>query len=611
MVRTGLSVDSDVAVTASWKRCERQYGLMRDATSPIMRIQSSEIRSRLEETTERIGGRHGIFRHLSGIAARTGQCLVLTDTNGILVRLAAKSVTDNNEGWHGITLGSRWEERIAGTNGVSMAMQEGKAFTVRGQDHFYSRLGHFACTAVPLLDADNQAVGFLNLAMIDNDYPADYLFARQLLQNAADRIQRMLFERHFSDSMLVSLSPRKPTELLERNELVAVDEAGIIRGTTSRLHQFVGMDTPDHLKGQAFEAVFGVDAAGFEKIPERILSLSTSTGRSVNAKTHVPGKALNRAARPRPRITHRFSSLRDIAIGSYAMAELCKKAKAYFDQGMPMLVEGETGTGKSHLISALHHADRGEIDNLITVDCATLNEDSGARKQVARLLEQVRILATIHEGDGRKPTLVFDNVDELPDFAQVALRALLNDLETECAPGGENHMPAMVATCQHSLADAMRSGAFRDDLYYLLASAHVALPPLRSRERPDALAQSLAARVAGNRVTFTKEALEAIASHPWPGNVRELRNVLERALLAGNGDRISLLDLDLAIEPPHRASSLPPMKRKKADRYDERTMLLDALVGAGWNVTRAARVLGIGRATIHRKMKLHAIARPH
>ena len=223
MTHTGASTDFDGVVTASWRRCEHQYGLLRNATKPIMRIRSSEIGLRLEDTTERIGGRLGIFRRLSDFAAKTGQCLVLTDANGILVRLAAKSGVDDQEGWHGIALGSRWDEKIAGTNGVSMAMQEGSAFTVRGKDHFYSRLKHFACTAVPLVDAENEVVGFLNLAMIDREHQSDYLLAQQVLENAANRIQRILFEKHFGDSMIVSISPKNPSDLLKPNELVAID----------------------------------------------------------------------------------------------------------------------------------------------------------------------------------------------------------------------------------------------------------------------------------------------------------------------------------------------------------------------------------------------------
>ena len=104
-------------------------------------------------------------------------------------------------------------------------------------------------------------------------------------------------------------------------------------------------------------------------------------------------------------------------------------------------------------------------------------------------------------------------------------------------------------------------------------------------------------------------------SYDWPGNVRQLRSVLKQALIEGDGSRISLLDLSstpiLKMQSsPARLETFQPQGSKSGVTYDERIMLLDALQGAHWNVSQAARKLEIGRATIHRKMKRYGIKRP-
>ncbi|MEL7167465.1 MAG: hypothetical protein AAGL96_18535, partial [Pseudomonadota bacterium] len=221
------------AILSSWARCERQYNLKRDTASPILRLQSSEVAPRLEAMIERTGGRHGIFRKLASIAAEAGHCLVITDNDGILIRLESK---EDEADWNGIALGSVWDERIAGTNGVSMALAEGREFTVRGNDHYYSQLQPFACTAAPLRNSANEIIGVANLSSIDRGNPADIHFAQQLLGAAANRLQHALFERDFRDQAIVSIVVPSRRELVKGAELVAVDERGIIQGATSEAH---------------------------------------------------------------------------------------------------------------------------------------------------------------------------------------------------------------------------------------------------------------------------------------------------------------------------------------------------------------------------------------
>ncbi|MDO6731457.1 helix-turn-helix domain-containing protein [Marinovum sp. 2_MG-2023] len=605
----------EAAVGASWERCERTYKLVRDAARPILRMQSAEVAPRLEEMVERTGGRNGIFRQLAGIAAETGACMVLTDTNGVLLRLEGpdngRAVFEKN----GIAYGSCWDERIAGTNGISMALSEGKAFTVRGKDHYFSLLHPFSCTAVPLFDAENQLIGVVNFSMLDRGNTADYLFARQLLGTAAGRIQHLLFERKFKDSLILSVSPRAERDLLQSTELVAVNDDGIILGATAHAHVIAGAETANRLRGKTFEAMFGADAAALDRVPERVMSVRMDHGSTVDIaarKSHTSRKPqrarppVQQTEAPRPQRRRLSPSLKQLSLGSDVMATMAARAQACFRRSLPFLIEGPSGTGKSGLIAALFQDEDLAASNIMTVDCASLDDTPDDRVYFQTLVDQARVAGAFACDMLGPVSIVLENIDEMPGFAQAGLRSVLDEFDPAPTSGD---MPRIIATSRKSLIDAVEQGRFRDDLYYLLARTVIALPPLKAREQIAHLAQALATSLSGKDVVITPEAAETLRMHHWPGNVRELRNVLQQALIEGDGRRISRTDLqaiaqNVPIQVGPRADLLPNA------RYDERAMIADALSGARWNVTQAARNLGIGRATIHRKMKQYGIMRP-
>lgn len=615
---TGISPRPQVeaAVGASWERCERKYKLARDTARPILRMQSTEVAPRLEEMIERTGGRNGIFRQLSGIAAETGACMVLTDTDGVLLRLEGpengRTIFEQN----GIAFGSCWDERVAGTNGVSMALSEGKAFTVRGQDHYFSLLQPFSCTAVPLFDAENRIIGAVNFSMLDRGNKADYLFARQLLGTAADRVQRLLFERQFKDAQILGVAPHAGRDLLQNNELVAVNEDGIILGSTARAHLLAEADTPAQLKGKAFETVFGADAAILDRVPERVVSIRRDGGAkiAVSARNTASGDGASPEWRPadaatasKPLRRRLPMSLRRLSQGSDQMATMCARAQACFRRGLPFVIEGRSGTGKSSLVAALVEGERLNALQLMTVDCASLDDTPHDRAYFQTLVDQARVAGALSMDMLGPVTLVFENINEMPDFAQAGLRSVLEEFDPAPISDG---VPRIIATSRRSLIDAVEQGTFRDDLYFLLARTVVSLPPLATRERLDRLAIDLAATLSGVDAEITPEAIAMLRAHDWPGNIRELRNVLQQALIVGDGRRISGVDLNGAIQSVAQPQSATPCARVSHKGYDEQTMISDALAGARWNVSQAARALGMGRATIHRKMKQHGITRP-
>ncbi len=294
---------------------------------------------------------------------------------------------------------------------------------------------------------------------------------------------------------------------------------------------------------------------------------------------------------------------------------------------IPVLVLGETGTGKELIARDLHAQSPRRAGPFKIVNCAALPENlvesvlfghekgafTGADRTKTGVLQ-----------DARGGTVLFDEIGELPASAQAALlRALDSGRVTPVGSSDEVVLDVRVVAATHrDLAAMVERGAFRLDLLHRLNAFTLHLPPLR--ERPEEIAPLAAAFVArlaghygGGVLGVAPDALEAMERYRWPGNVRELRNVIERALTLATGDWISLADLpDHVARPAHAlaaSGTLPPVPggpvapasvdlRFSLDDHEAR-LIVQALEKTGGHRARAAQLLGIPLRTFERKLQ--------
>jgi DNA-binding NtrC family response regulator len=286
-----------------------------------------------------------------------------------------------------------------------------------------------------------------------------------------------------------------------------------------------------------------------------------------------------------------------------------------------VLVLGESGTGKELVADAIHYGSARAQGPLVKLNCAaipeTLLEDElfgherGAYTGADRRRQGRFELA--HQG-----TLFLDEIGEMPLGLQVKLLRLLQEHTFERLGGSESIQADVRVICatNQDLEARVREGKFREDLYYRINVVPLRVPPLRERGDDMVLMARHFAREAGRRngreiTSLATDALDGIRSHRWPGNVRELRNVIERAVIMGNGTQ--LLAGDLAIGPS-LGSGMPAAQSADGDGEDnllerlmnseiafeefERELLVRALKRTHGNQSRAARMLGMTRRTL-------------
>jgi DNA-binding NtrC family response regulator len=313
-----------------------------------------------------------------------------------------------------------------------------------------------------------------------------------------------------------------------------------------------------------------------------------------------------------------MQALRDL-VRTVAMAE-----PADGTPGAPILVQGETGTGKELVARACHYAGPRAKAPFVEINCAALpaNLIEGelfGHEKGAFTDAQARKIGLIEAADGG--TLFLDEIGELDLSLQAKLLRVLENLRIRRLGALQDRQVNVRIVCatNRDLDQMVETGRFRSDLLYRLRVFTIAVPPLRQRgDDAVLLATRFTAQVAQRYgrppPALSAGAREALRAHPWPGNVRELRNVMERAVLLCHADTLEAADLALVPRPAPsaaRTAELPPAGPAGASlEAVERQHLLQALEQAEWNVTRAARLLDVSRDTLRYRIEKHGLTRP-
>ncbi|MBX3329904.1 MAG: sigma-54-dependent Fis family transcriptional regulator [Nitrospira sp.] len=280
---------------------------------------------------------------------------------------------------------------------------------------------------------------------------------------------------------------------------------------------------------------------------------------------------------------------------------------------MPVLITGETGTGKELTAQAIHERSLRKQGPCVPINCGAIPDTlleselfghergafTGAVQQKKGKLEAA--------ADG---TLFLDEVGDLLPPLQVKLLRFLQEGAFERIGGQQVlHINArVIAATNVDLKAAIGKHLFREDLYYRLDVMHIHLPPLRERGEDTALMAMIFLKRAAAFYRkpirgYTSEAIKAIQFYSWPGNVRELSNKVRRAVVMAEGDDITSRDLDLTYETPQSDDSLASLRA--AHRRIEVELIIKAISLHRGNLTRAARDLEVSRTTLYRKLRAY------
>ncbi|MGZ3218051.1 sigma-54-dependent Fis family transcriptional regulator [Paracoccus sp. T5] len=560
-VLQGQATGRDGVVSDSWRRCVESYGLDPARPSPAHIVTEAELRSHREQSERLIAiarsGLDALFRQVAG----QNYVLLLADAKGVTVDFFGDRRFEDDLRAAGLYLGSDWSEQLAGTCGVGSCIVTGEAITIHQTDHFDLSHTPLSCTAAPIFDSTGQLAAVLDLSLLRSPQPkASQNLAMNLVRASARRVEMANLMGLTRRDWVLRLSASPEFLEVDPEAATALDETGRIIGMTHGAEAALGQGGPSI--GQRLDQVAELSV---DDLPDLMRGRPTED-RVIRLRD---GRALfGHAIAPQTVRLPRGPALRPGGLSSLsgadpAMQALLDRAARLARSTVPLLIYGETGTGKERLARAIHMC-QPDAPPFRLLDCAGLDASALAAQDWAA---------------PTRGTLFVRGVEDLDAEAQAMLLRRLADSKLR-----------VIATTRCDMGTRVRQGLFRSDLFFRIAGAALELPPLRLRQDFDWLLLRLLGAQGGDRLRVTPAARAELRARRWPGNLRELAATLQIAALMAEGRAIDLDDL-----PPPLLDPAPP-----PDPTDE---LRAVLAACGGNMAQAARRMGVNRSTILRRMQ--------
>ncbi len=297
---------------------------------------------------------------------------------------------------------------------------------------------------------------------------------------------------------------------------------------------------------------------------------------------------------------------------SSVMQQLYRLIEKVASSALPVIIYGETGTGKELVGRALHQHGKRASGPFVPLNCGAIAENLIESELFGHERGSFTGAVTQHAGafeQAAEGTLFLDEIGELPIALQPKLLRVLEE-GTFRRVGGNREFEApvrIVAATHRRLPEEIAGGGFREDLYYRLSGLAIELPPLRARREDIPLLVEHFLQGTGEGAVgrhFSPAALERLQEHFWPGNVRELRNVIARSLLLSDSPQLAPADLHFLERVP-----LAKEEEERSLSNAEREVILAKLTETDWNKTETAAQLGIAKSTLFRKLKEYGISK--
>ncbi|MDO9197249.1 sigma-54-dependent Fis family transcriptional regulator [Rhodoferax sp.] len=597
----------------SWGRCA-EAGLPIDFVPEVPVVSSADLHRRRDQA--------GLLRHLalaeieilSQQIAGSNFLLAFGDQDGVILDMFEDHRFATSSSGAGIVAGSHWAEGICGTNGLGTALAAGRAISVNGPEHYLFHFGDISCTASPIRDAWGQVVGVLDAS--------SYFESRQrhteaLVKMATTQIENLLLCHQMRDAVVLAIHPRAEFLGTLSAGLMAFDPSGVLRAVNARAHVLLsGLSVAS---GTGFEELFNApfDATvqflrkgGTANLHDVMGSALVIRAQGAAAVASPPGyftSPSRAAATPKAPVTAGHVSIggQHYLAGDPCVEAALRMVAAAVRLKVPVLIHGETGTGKEQLARHAHEVS-GRKGAFVAVNCGALPAElfeselfghKGGAFTGARREDNPGLLASADGG-----TLLLDELRELPLALQPALLRFLDDQLVRPVGGTRSRkVDVQIVAASHTELEAeVAAGRFRADLMYRLNTVCVVLPPLRERrDFGEAVWHVLNGLAPG--ASITPAAIDLLASHSWPGNFRELRAVLTRALLAR-------VDADAPLDVPELRPHVPARSGASTNgasalHVSATELVLREFERTGHNISLTSRNLAISRTTVYRHLR--------
>ncbi|TQV75762.1 sigma-54-dependent Fis family transcriptional regulator [Denitrobaculum tricleocarpae] len=607
-------------IEASWRRCVLSHGI------EPHKVRQPVILSHVEVTPlrDRFDVLKSIFApeldRLHERLAKLDYVVLLANADGITVDVRCSDEIDKEARDSGLYPGVIWKEDFQGTNGVGTCLATGQPISVVMDDHFAIHNTPLTCTVAPIYSPDQELIAALD---VSTPRPTDHQtqqLVMQIVANAARRIENQLFMAHFqSGHAIVALSQDSRFSDLASATLLAMSSGGRVAAWSpaakTLLDPVIERSTMEYRLQDQVDLFIRTRAEGEEPIvledvtSGRFFARCLSDGETVQRQKSGP----QARAKPRARQEPTSKQISEVIVGADPVMERnFALAARIVDAGLPILVTGETGSGKEVFAKHLHRISARAKGPFVAVNCAAIPETLiegelfGYRPGAFTGAAKSGYRGKVAEANGG--VLFLDEIGDMPLELQTRLLRVLSEMELTPLGGAPIALDLLVISSTHQDLEALvAEGRFREDLFYRIAGANLTIPPLRARRDRRLFITEMfegLCDAAGRDLTLTPEVLHLFETYPWPGNVRELQQILRYAIAVSESETVELTAL-----PARLTAALEPRAASSHKTETERLVIEQTLKRCHGKVSAAAELLGISRSTMHRRMKRLGVKR--
>lgn len=610
-------------IQRSWQRCTGHGLTPRMALNEAV-ASSVELAERLEANARLITYAQPVIEHLHQQIARSSSMVLLADNGGMILRAVGDTDFVGRAASISLAPGAIWSEQCMGTNAVGTALHEQRSVAVFGDQHYLERNQFLTCIATPILAPCGGILGILD---ISSDARVTHLHARALLETTVEMIENRLIETVAEGALVLHIHSAPEMLGTPLEGLAVFSESGVMLSCNRRARSLLGLPAGESSQaGGSFGEFFltpwptlldhaarhGMQPLKIRTNRGRVLAAAANLRTTMRVRSGKPSSVSTVAAKGGGvRTAHAVRTLSELDLGDSAMAEAVRRAQRIAEYDIPLLIQGETGTGKEIFAQAFHCSGLRREGPFVAINCAAIPASlieaelfgyvagayTGARAQGAR--------GKLREAHGG--TLLLDEIGDMPLNLQAVLLRVLETRRVAPLGGGPEEAVdiGLVCASHRPLRELTALGSFRSDLFFRLSGMTVSLPALRERSDFAILVrQMLNEERGGEGVRLSAEALSLLQRHSWPGNMRQLRNTLRLSIALMGGDDDCLRPEHLPQEVLDEVSG--PHSRGAGNlglRAAEMRMVQEAVARHNGNISAAARDLGITRTTLYRKLR--------
>ncbi|MBO3275458.1 sigma-54-dependent Fis family transcriptional regulator [Pseudomonas sp. Milli4] len=594
-------------IDASWRR-SREHGL--DCDSGTEQVLDSRTKPEILLANNRLL-LDAATPELDYLHQRQGQdgLIILANADATILSVEGAREELKSRGLADITQGACWSEAARGTNALGTALVEGRPTQIDCGEHYLERLSRFSCTSVPIEGPQGTLLGVLDMT---REGPlAGPRESLSLLSLAVCQIEARLFTVSHPGQIVLAFHYRRQFLDSAWQGLLALSLDGKVLAVSGQACQLLGMQR-EALVGRRSEEFLGMRG---EQLLARLSqggvgAIQTPKGELFYKTLQAPlrSHSLSVPARVSARPAQNSPSLEALAGANPRYARALRMARQGLLNDLPVLLLGETGSGKEVVARALHQASARSDKPFVAVNCAAIPEGLieselfGYREGAFTGSRRGGMVGRLQQAHGG--TLFLDEIGDMPLALQARLLRVLQERKVAPLGAGEEQDidVALICATHRDLKRQVEEKHFREDLYYRVNGISVRLPALRERDDLGALAVSLLEKLGARGVSLSDEFSALLADYHWPGNIRQLEMVLRTALaMREEGEDV----LGLEHLPDSMLDELSAGERPQGGsiRENELELIRQSLDRHQGNVSAAADALGISRATLYRKLK--------